>query len=113
MEEKMMCLYVRYTSPKILATEEKISYYYCHRSGDFDSQSKGKRSLKGLGSNKIFGHCPSTMTVKISNDVTVNFCGTHYGHEDSLGRVPVSKEQKAKIAGKYKFKIIFILLKTR
>ena len=83
--------------------EHKLKKYICHRSGQFISKSQNKRHIKIHGSNKCGFYCPSMMEVKVpvnqTEKVTVTFIPTHVGHEESDGRLRLSKPQKAEIAG--------------
>ncbi|GBL71135.1 hypothetical protein AVEN_126798-1, partial [Araneus ventricosus] len=84
-EDEGKCFYVRNTSPKVSAAKENTYYYICHRSGHCKSRATGKRNLK-VESNKMSGHCPSTMMVKVARHVNVIYCPTHFGHDASTGR---------------------------
>ena len=44
-------------------TETSMFYFYCNRSGHFETQSTGKRHIKSQGSVKINAHCTATMVV--------------------------------------------------
>lgn len=69
-------------------------YLRCHRSGVFKSKSKGIRAPKTVQTNRINYHCCAFATVSISimtEEVTVKACLQHYGHDDLLIRVRLSK----------------------
>jgi hypothetical protein len=100
--------YIRYASKK---SESKTHYYYrCHRDGFFKSSGKNIRHLKIMGSNKINGFCPSRMDVTINNtggEVSAKFVKTHVGHQMDLGKIPLTKLEKNKLATKISQKIPF------
>lgn len=48
-EEKKNCVFTRRTAEKRNTT----SYFYCHRSGNFNSESKGKRAPRHNQTNRI------------------------------------------------------------
>lgn len=79
-----------------------VTEYCCHRSGHFKSKSKGVRTLKVLGSNKIDSYCPAAIVTKSSADgeVTVTFQKTHIGHMNEVGRLWLTKEEKAEFCSK-------------
>ena len=43
--------------------ETTLTYYYCNRSGFFQTKSAGKRHLKSQGSSKINAHCTAVLIV--------------------------------------------------
>lgn len=82
--------------------------YYCHRSGFFASKSTGIRHLKTQGSCKINGYCPAELSVRHDIDVNkyiVNFIDTHVGHQNDIGHMRLSDEEKKTIASKIAAKI--------
>ncbi len=42
-------------------------YYYCNRSGNFQSKSTGKRHLKNQGTSKLNAYCTASVTVKVKS----------------------------------------------
>ncbi|XP_035231177.1 uncharacterized protein LOC118203043 [Stegodyphus dumicola] len=80
-------------------------YFHCHRSGNFNSKSKGLRNLKIQGSNKINAYCPSSITVTGTENGLheVNFLQTHIGHSNDIGYLNLSKNDRDKIATKVPF----------
>ncbi|XP_065206488.1 uncharacterized protein LOC135835914 [Planococcus citri] len=98
LEETTHFMYVKHSSSKISATtNERKTYYVCHRTGTFQSGSCGKRKLKRQGSNKINASCPSTMEVVESlNDGTVNLVlwKTHVGHDAEVSRTFLSTSER-------------------
>ncbi|XP_049796003.1 uncharacterized protein LOC126212617 [Schistocerca nitens] len=78
-------------------------YFKCHRDGNYRPRGSNKRHLKLMGSNKIGGHCPSTMDVTHypSGQVKVIFCSTH------VGRLRLSRFEREEIAKKIAMEIPF------
>lgn len=97
-------MYVKHSSPKTShATQERKTYFVCHRTGTFQSGSCGKRRLKRQGSNKINASCPSTMEVVESlADGTVKLVlwKTHAGHNAEVSRTFLSATERDWLAGK-------------
>jgi hypothetical protein len=61
-----------------------------------------------MGSNKINGFCPSRMDVTINNqdgEVSVKFVKTHVGHQMDVGKIPLTKLERNKLATKISQKI--------
>ena len=83
-------------------TEISKFYFYCNRSGHFETQSTGKRHIKSQGSVKINAHCTATMveTTQEYYPIQVKVCQTHYGHSKTLGHLNLTTEDKQQIAGK-------------
>lgn len=78
------------------------TYYYCNRSGHFQSRSTGKRHLKTQGLSKINSYCTAAITVsreKVSGFIEVKVCSTHYGHKIALGHLRLQETDKTAIAG--------------
>lgn len=97
-EQETMSRYVKHRASRKNKDGTTIHHFYCHRDGHFSSIGKKIRSLKILGSNKINAHCPSFMKVTENSRVTVEFSSTHVGHCGDIGRLPLSKAEKDKIA---------------
>ncbi|GFT25478.1 hypothetical protein NPIL_529361 [Nephila pilipes] len=76
----------------------KTTYFYCHRNGFYKAKGHKKRTIKMGGSNKMNGNCPSNMKVceDIENQVSVEFTKTHLGHGSDLGRMRITREEKAR-----------------
>ncbi|XP_008180456.1 uncharacterized protein LOC103308587 [Acyrthosiphon pisum] len=86
------------------------SYYKCHRSGFYNSISKGQRHLKTQGSNKINGYCPASINViesKVTKRCNVKFNGNHIGHENEIGHLPLNTCTRDDIAAKISQNIPF------
>ncbi|XP_072390135.1 uncharacterized protein [Diabrotica undecimpunctata] len=83
--------------------------FLCHRSGCFNSESKGKRHLKMKGSIKIGGFCPAgfTVVVDLAEKVEVNFIKTHIGHQTDIGQLFLSVSERQSIAEKIALRIPF------
>lgn len=78
-------------------------YYYCNRSGFFQSKGTGRRHIKSQGSSNLNAHCTAAITVRKNilrtNILHVNICKTHYGHKCSLGYTRLSETDCLTIAG--------------
>ncbi|XP_040074593.2 uncharacterized protein LOC115323234 [Ixodes scapularis] len=78
-------------------------YYYCHRSGSFQSTSRGKRQLKTQGSCKTNVECLATIRVTGKDGkVTVEYQAEHYGHPKELKHQRLSMTEKEALADKLK-----------
>ncbi|XP_072384455.1 uncharacterized protein [Diabrotica undecimpunctata] len=91
------------------AKTHKTMKFLCHRSGCFNSESKGKRHLKMKGSIKIGGFCPAgfTVVVDLAEKVEVNFIKTHIGHQTDIGQLFLSVSERQSIAEKIALRIPF------
>ncbi|GFQ90441.1 uncharacterized protein TNCT_268221 [Trichonephila clavata] len=106
-EKQTTSLYVKNTGSKSDKTDGKITYFYCHRNGYYNTRGDKKRNMKMSGSNKINGNCPSKMKVyeDTESKVTVEFTKTHIGHGIDLERMKITREEKEDIARKLENKI--------
>ena len=78
-------------------------YYYCNRSGYFNTKSKGLRNIKSQGSNKLDTYCTASITVTtdiLTGQLTATICHTHYGHSIQLGHVPLPTSTRMEVAAK-------------
>ena len=78
------------------------AWYYCNLTGQYETEGKGKRSLKIQGTSKISAHCTAfirTQTDNLSGIVSVDYCSHHIGHDDKLGHIRMTDEIRSKIAG--------------
>lgn len=86
--------------------DEKVTYFYCHRSGVFESRGKTNKSVKYYGSNRIDSNCPSMIKVTEKKlDIFVEFTETHVGHKNNLGKVHIPEEERLNICAQLKQKI--------
>ena len=86
---------------KPIGSKSNTTYYYCNRSGYFNSKGKGKRKLKTQGRNKLNTYCTATITTKKDDNtgiITAIICHSHYGHELQLGHVPLDTTSRLQIA---------------
>ncbi|KAJ8937966.1 hypothetical protein NQ314_011653 [Rhamnusium bicolor] len=84
--------------------------FCCHRSGNFQSQGKGKRRVKIQGSKKINSYCPAS--IKLTLDSITGICSvvylkTHVGHRNELCHLTITKKQREVLAAKIAQKIPF------
>lgn len=89
---------------------QEVIKYFCHRSGSFTSESKGLRHLKTQGSNKINGYCPAFIKVNINKNeqkCQVLFVDTHVGHENDLGHLVLTSNEREVLANKMALQIPF------
>lgn len=85
-----------------------IIKYVCHRSGNYISKGKNLRHLKTQGSNKINGFCPACIKVEIKNNkYQVSLINQHVGHQHDLGHLPLTFEEREKLASQIALKIPF------
>ncbi|XP_050498322.1 uncharacterized protein LOC126879297 [Diabrotica virgifera virgifera] len=108
MERKEFSSYVTYSHPYTTAEGIKKHSYICHRSGFYVKKGKDMRYLKTKGSRKINGICPSQLKVCIlpeNGNVKINFIQTHIGHDNDLGHLNITKNEKIEIASKIASKI--------
>lgn len=81
----------------------KKTYYYCHRSGPQRSRGSGVRVPKAQGSNKTGCFCPAIFIVEQNEEgLAVTYQKTHQGHDDNLGRLNLSQEERVMICEKLK-----------
>lgn len=108
LEKNTRSMYVKYANWK--KSDSKCNIYQCHRSGKFYSRSraKGLRRLKEHGSNKINAYCPASIKVTESEgQYSVSYQTTHVGHQNDLGHLKLSDDEKKFIALKIAAKIPF------
>ena len=93
--------YIKSTGSKVI-NNESVEYYYCNRTGFFNTVSSGKRSLKSQGSCKLNSHCTASLTVRktVEGTVEVEICSTHYKHTVSLEHLRIPKSKRIEIAKK-------------
>lgn len=85
-----------------------ILTYICHRSGFYTSESKGMRTLKTQGSNKINGFCPAGVKVTIKDGVCyARYVQEHVGHDMNPIRLPLRAIDKQELASKLAAKVPF------
>ena len=78
-----------------------VMKYVCHRSGEFQSESKGVCNLKTQGTKKIDGFCPTHIYKETKGtEILVRFLQTHVGHENELCYIQISPSKKNKIASR-------------
>jgi len=76
------------------------SVYYCHRSGQFTTDSTGKRQMKTQGSCKSGNRCTAAIVVERERSFQVSYFPQHYGHEKTLGHRTLSLSDRQQSAGK-------------
>lgn len=79
---------------------KKVTMYRCHRSGNYVPEGKGLRRLKNKGSSKIGAYCPAVIKVTQMCDtekVCIYFTETHVGHQQDIGYLTLTKEDREKI----------------
>nr|CAI5819476.1 unnamed protein product [Callosobruchus analis] len=83
--------------------------FKCHRSGSYESVSKGLRNIKTQGSVKIGGYCPAS--IKLKNNETAGFdvvvVETHVGHDLEIKYLTLNKEEREYLARKIAANIPF------
>ncbi|XP_035205396.1 uncharacterized protein LOC118180399 [Stegodyphus dumicola] len=74
-------------------------------SGFYNSKSKGVRAIKSQGTCKIEGHCPSTIEVTSNGIIKILYFQTHVGHTVDLEHLPLTKDLREVIAGKFLYEL--------
>ena len=101
-EHETNTCFVKTSGEKGLCDKNRI-YYYCNRSGYFNSKGLQHRSIKCQGTSKIDTYCTAGIVLVLNGQnfhVRAHICTTHYGHEISLGHIRLSKEHRYSIAAK-------------
>ena len=101
-EQLEVCQFSDRCGPKDLP-EVVTRYFRCSRDGFFKKKGKGLRHLKVKGSIKINGVCPASIKTsksKATGVISVTYIHTHVGHSQELGRLNLSKTERAEIARK-------------
>ncbi|GFS88006.1 uncharacterized protein NPIL_428091, partial [Nephila pilipes] len=99
--------FISYCTKHINIHGAKYYYFRCHRSGNFMSESKGLHHLKNLGSNKINTYCPAALKVTehTNGKCIVSYQKVHVGHQNDLGHLFLTAEERKNIASKIAAKI--------
>lgn len=99
-ERQEKCRFVKKSGSRIREEGIRVGYYYCSRSGNYISHSKGVKSIKKIGTSKMNCHCTASITcVELkSGKLEVKACSTHYGHETDLQHLRLTQSQKFMIA---------------
>lgn len=109
LEQTTCSLYINnHGSYKCANGNLKITYE-CHRSRFYIPKGTGKRHLKCQGSKKNDGVCPSQLNVTILKNgmYEVSFVETHAGHENDLGHINLTRNDRMQVAGKIASNIPF------
>ena len=82
-------LFVLHSSPK-QRIDCTYYYYYCNRTGQYNSKGKDKRNLKIQGTSKIGGHCTVYIRAQkfLSGEVNAEICN-HHTHPIELGHLKI------------------------
>lgn len=87
-----------------IRNERKVEYWYCNRSGIYQSVLQDRRrKLKSQGILKINNNCTSSITLTINEkegSVRAVIYHTHYGHEAELVHLRIPKSDKQEITSK-------------
>ena len=92
-------------STTTLSSGQKCITFKCHRAGKPKvAVSTGKRHPKMGGSNKTGYFCTAYIEVKSTTckelfPAEINYCLHHFGHDCDVGHLPLSRDEKNKIAG--------------
>ena len=98
-ETKTHSNYVLMCAPQNYLTY-KHHYYYCNRSGRYNSKGTKKRNLKVQGSCKVGNNCLAHIKTKTNTEtglVKVEYCN-HHNHTVSLGHLKLPQDIRGKIA---------------
>ena len=99
-EKRTYSNYVQQYAPQLYGDKQHW-YYYCNRSGVYQSKAQGKRQTKTQGTCKLGERCIAHMKVtkdQVTGSVDVHYCSTHHNHEVSLGHLRIPHETRMKIA---------------
>ena len=85
--ERESCSYFVKSSGNKISGSSKRSYFYCNRSGTFQTRGKGKRMIKSQGSSKLDTYCTASIQLSYQpgGSIKAIINKTHYGHTCSLG----------------------------
>ena len=92
--------YVQQCAPQLYGSRQH-RYYYCNRSGIYQSKTSGKRQPKTQGSCKLGERCIAHIKAthdQLTGTVEVCYCSTHHNHDVSLGHIRMPRETRMKIA---------------
>ena len=95
-------LYVKVSGCRVHGVNRK-RYFYCHRSGVFQTKGNGLRAMKTQGTCKIAFFCTAHMKVSedtITGKVTVSYCKNHTGHDLEICHLRIPTVTKLWIASK-------------
>ncbi|XP_035224085.1 uncharacterized protein LOC118196736 [Stegodyphus dumicola] len=97
--------FVKKNGEKECIDNEHKQYFYCHRSGFHTVKSENIRM--NAKSKKIGFSCTCTMTVTLKNDgiLSVELFPQHYGHQQNIGLLYLTKNEKQMIASKLEQKV--------
>ena len=101
-EEDSNSTFVKQTGSKTDKNQNKITYYYCNRTGFYTSKDIRQRQLKSQGTDKLNAHCTASIKTTIhhiTGEVGVETCHTHYGHRQDLSHICLSEYTRLSIAG--------------
>lgn len=101
LEDSSDTCYVKSSGMKVVSGVN-IDYYYCNRSGFYESEGRGMRTLKSQGTSKIHSYCTAKILLHQSgkdSSLETEETTTHYGHSILHGHLRLSKEQRRSIAG--------------
>lgn len=101
-EKKKLAHFVQHCG-SVVNSGTRHYYFYCNRSGFYESKSTGLRSAKIQGTSKLGATC--TAHIKVEEDFDTKMCkvrysSTHCGHRCELAHLPLSKDFKANVAAK-------------
>lgn len=78
-----------------------ITYYFCNRSGAYESQSNGRRAAKPYGTIKCGFTCSAFVTASTdstSGAVSVTCCLAHYKHDKNAAKLHLPDSVRLQIA---------------
>lgn len=100
-EKREKCRFVKKSGSRMTDDGLRVCYFYCSRSGNFVSHSRGIKKRNAKGTSKSSVHCTASITLieATSGMVQVKACATHYGHTVDLKHLRLTKFDKSNIAG--------------
>lgn len=101
-QQSTKCRFVSTRGVRKVANGVKKFYLNCHRDGYFKTKSKSVRKIKSQGSNKINATCTAQIIVSVNPDGSyeAHYTSNHCDHGCNIGRLSLTKEERASIAGK-------------
>ena len=89
-----------------VSAEKTCHFYRCHRSGFFESNSTGLRSMKQKGSKKINYLCPPMKLTQFADgQCKLEIIKSHIEHQSKLVYLQLTTCERKKIAEKLAMKI--------
>ena len=99
-EKRTYSNYVQQCAPQLYGDRQHW-YYYCNRSGVYQSKTQSKRQMNTQGTCKLQERCIAHMKItknQVTDSVDIHYCSTRHSHEINLGHSRMPHETRMKIA---------------